>query len=385
MSRFFTISEAVDLRLLSNEDYQKRDRMRLLKWSKFVWQDLNITAIKKATRKKFAINKRTMSVDLPCNTLQLSSVSVVDKCGVEYPVYRNKRIFDNSDIVDVGAAKNCACEFECNNTLCNTIKNYEAVIETLQDYTPTSGSNLVDFECVSRKGIDDQGFFYEQKQYPKRIYTDGVWTDTILYTETNKLCKVETDDNGCVCDTEANIEALCSCCNINDVNTSLCCIGGTAEEPPKDNCDTWIYRCNTKMDWFMTQCGCFPYCCNSENIYNISELGDRLLFPHNFGWDNVIVRYYEDLSGPDLQIPIIALNTFVVGLMWWDCQFNDKKQALADKYGLQYSRMKGGLVKEINKYRIAELAMIVAPPRFIPSFIAGRTNQYEGNYRFFYN
>ena len=135
----------------------------------------------------------------------------------------------------------------------------------------------------------------------------------------------------------------------------------------------------------MTQCGCFPYCCNTENIYNISELGDRLLFPHNFGWDNVIVRYYEDISGPDLQIPIIAINTFVMGLMWWDCQFNDKKQALADKYGLQYSRMKGGLVKEINKYRIAELAMIVAPPRFMPSFISGRTNQYEGNYRFYYN
>ena len=383
--RFFSPKEAVDIRMLGNDDYQKRDRMRLLKWSKYVWQDMNLTTVKKAVRRRYKINKRTNSVDMDCKFLQLSSVSIVDECGIEYPVYRNNKIMANSDIVDVGAAKNCACEFECNSALCNTIKGYEAVIETLQDYTPTSGNTLVDFDCVSRKGIDDQGFFYEQKQYPKRIYTDGVWTDTILYTETNKLCKVEVDGNGCVCDTDENVNAICDCCNVSSVNSSLCCFGGTADTPPNDVCDTWIFRCNSKMDWFSTQCGCFPFGCMQENFYNISELGDRLLFPANFGWDSVIVRTYEDIDLKDLQIPIISIDTFITGLMWWDCRFNDKKQQLATKYGMDYSKLKFGLLKELNKYRIAELAMIMAPPRYIPSFISGGSNKYEGSHGFYRN
>ena len=202
-----------------------------------------------------------------------------------------------------------------------------------------------------------------------------------MYTETNKLCKVETDDNGCVCDTEENLNLICNCCGINEVNTSLCCIGGTAETPPKDNCDTWIYYCNNKMDWFTTQCG--MYCSGSSftNIYNISELGDRLLFPPNFGWDHVIVRYYEDEGINDIKIPVIALRVFVMGLMYWDCMFNDKKQPLADKYGVQYSRMKQGLVVDMNRFRLSELAMIMFPPRTIPSYMVGYTNQYEGGRR----
>jgi hypothetical protein len=373
MSRFFKPIEAVDLRLLGNQDYQKRDRMRLLKWAKYVYQDMNLSVIRKATRRRYAINKKTNSIDLPCNNLQLSSVSVVDKCGIEYPVYRSHKVFANSDIIDVGAAKDCGCEYECSHNLCHTIKGYEAVVETLTDYNP-DGSE-VSFECTSRKGVDDQGFFYEQKQYPKRIYEDGVWTETILYTETNKLCEVEVDDNGCVCDTEENINAVCGACGISNVNTNLCCIGGTAETPPSENCDTWIYYCASKAEWFSAQCG-RPVAFN--NIYNISELGDRILFPANFGWDSVIIRYYEDTKMSDMEIPVIAIDVFVTGLMWWDCRFNDKKQQLAEKYSRDYSRLKFGLFKMLNKYRLAELAIIFAPRITIPSFIVGKSNKYEG-------
>jgi len=378
MSRFFTPKEAVKIRTLGNSDYQQRDKMRLLKWSKFVWQDMNLTIIKRTIRKRFKIDKRTRSIDMPCSFLQFSSVNVEDACGNEIPVYRNQRVKD--DLVDVSAIKDCACEYKCGYKLCNTIKGYEAIVSTKEDKNP-NGTD-VSFECVDRKWVDSQGFFYEQTQYPKRIYENGVWTETILFTEDRKLCKVEVDENGCCCDTEHNVDAVCTACGIDTVDSNLCCIGGTAEKPPNDTCNTWTYYCNSKLDWFSIQCGIYPVGYRGfNNVYNISELGDRIIFPHNFPFDEVILRWYEDTGMNDLQIPIISIDTFVTGLMWWDCRFNDNKQALADKYGRMYATLKFGLLKEINKYRVAELGQIVTPSRYMPSYINSRTNQTEGSFR----
>jgi hypothetical protein len=382
MSRWISVIDAVDLRLLGSGDFQKRDRLRLTKWAKFVWQDMNLTTIKRAIRQRFTINRKTRSIDMPCEFLQFCSVNVEDECGNEIPVYRNPRVKD--DLVDVSAAKNCNCEYKCGYKLCNTIKGYEAIKSVKSDYLP-SGS-IKNFDCVDRKGIDDQGFFYQQLQYPQRIYesTNGinsVWIDTVLHTENKKLCKVELDENGCCCDSEANIDAVCHACGIDNVNPDYCCIGGTASKPPTETCNTWTYYCNSKLDWFSIQCGGFPRLnkeCN--NVYNISELGDRIIFPHNFGWEKVILRWYEDTGLDTLQIPVIAVDTFVFGLMWWDCQFNDNKQPLGDKYGRMYATRKFGLLKELNKYRVAELGKIVTPSRFIPSYVYSRTNQSESGY-----
>jgi hypothetical protein len=385
MSRFFKPEEAVRLRLLGNQDYQQRDRLRLLSFAPYVYRELNMLSIKKVVRKRIKITKRTNSIDMPCEFLKLCSINIEDRCGIEYPVYRNHRILEDSDVVDVGAVKNCACEYKCGHDLCNTIKSYVATIETVADKMP-DGTD-VEFECVSRKGVDDQGFFYEQLQYPKRIYEDGEWVDTVLYTETNKKCKVEVDENGCCCDTEANIEAVCTACGIDNVDTGLCCIGdcvgGSADEAPNDNCHTWTYYCDSRMDWLSVQCGGFPYGCPNTPTYNISELGNRIIFPANFGYDTVIVRWYEDVSLKDMEIPVVAIDTFVMGLMAWDTRFNDKKQNINSKYEKIYGRLSFNLIKELNKYRITDLAEIMAPRAYIPSAIQGRTNKYEGGGYFY--
>jgi hypothetical protein len=230
----------------------------------------------------------------------------------------------------------------------------------------------VSFECVDRKGImGDQ--FYEECQFPIRQYVSGVWINTILTTERKVLCTVEVDANGCVCDTETNINNICNACGIQNNNNTQCCVGGTANCPPRDSCDTWTYYCDNKMDWFSIQCGQFPFFqkgCN--NIYNISELGDRLIFPHNFGWDKVIIRWYPDTGLNEIKIPMIAVNTFIMGLKWWDTQFNDKKQREAAVFGRNYALMKFGLLRELNKYRLAELKMILTPPMFVPSNVLSR-------------
>ena len=385
MSRFIPIQEVVMLPMLGERDILQRNKGRYLKWSKYVWQDMELGSVKIAQRRFFEINKRTRSVDLPCDFLQLCSVNVVDKCGVFYPVYRNEKLFEHSDTVDVPAENDCACEYKCGYKLCNTIKGYVAIQSCKEDFMPNG--DQIEFDCVDRKAVSPNGFLYEEKQYPLRVYESGIWVDTIKHTEQIKLCEVKVDEHGCCCDTEENIDAVCSSCGINDCNDNIP-LGGTANLPPNPQDNTWIYYCNSKSDWFSVQCGQYPYGYdrNCNNIYNISELGNRLVFPHNFGYDRVMIRYYADVNLNDLQIPLIAVDTFVMGLKWWDKKYsnNPAEQALAVVFGKQYALMKFGLLRELNKYRIAELGKIFTPPKYIPSYTLGRYNIYWNQYGYGY-
>lgn len=375
MSRFIPVQEAIRLPLLGERDYLQRSKGRYLTWAKWVWQDMELSSVKIARRQFFNINKRTRTVDLPCDFLQLCSVNVIDHCGVFLPVYLNDRLHD--DMTDVAAAKDCACEYKCGYKLCNTIKGYEAIQTVKSDYLPNG--DPIEFNCVDRKAVDANGFLYTETQSPLRIYESGIWTDTILHTEQTKLCEVTVDKNGCCCDTEENINNVCNSCGITDCDYQPP-LGGTANVSPEPQDNTWIYYCNTKMDWFGVQCGNYPhgYNRNCNNIYNISELGNRLIFPHNFGYDRVMIRYYADVNLNDLQIPVIAVDTFIMGLKWFDNKYsnNPAQLALADKFGRQYALMKFGLLRELNKYRIAELAKIFTPPKYIPSYTLGRYDQY---------
>lgn len=376
MSRFVPIQEVVDLPMLGNDDILKRSKGRLLKWAKYVWEDLNITTLKVAKRQLFQINKRTNTVDLPCETFnQLCSVSVIGPNGVIYPVFRNDKLHD--DITEVAAMKDCACEYKCGGVLCNTIKGYEAITTTKSDFLPNG--NPISFTCVDRKSVDGNGFFYAETQYPMRIYESGVWVNTILYTENTKLCKLEVNHRGCIMDTDKNINDVCNACGIpqkDDIPN-----GGDANSfhnNPQVN--TWRYFCNSKLDWFSFQCGNFHnWNRDANNIYNISELGDRLIFPSSFGFDKVLVRWYEDVNLADLQIPLTAVDTFVMGLKWWDSKYNDKKMKESAAYGIQYSKMKWGLLLELNKYRIAEMKQIVSPHVYVPSYNSNIGNRNTGN------
>jgi hypothetical protein len=378
MSRFIPVQEVIKLPMLGSNDLLMRSKGRYLTWAKWVWDDMNLSSMKVAERQYFQINKRTNSIDLPCDFTQLSSVNIVH-CGVFYPVYRNESIRQN-DYTEVASAKDCACEYKCGYKMCNTIKGYEAVKTVLCDKNP-DGSD-VSFTCIERKAIDGNGFLYTQTQYPLRVYLSGVWVETILHTENTKLCKVEVDEHGCCCDTEENINNICGACGLDDSQDAIP-FGGDANNPPNVKDNKWIYYCDNKADWFSVQCGNFsrglPRECN--NVYNISELGNRLIFPHNFGFDRVMIRYYVDPNLNDMQIPRIAVDTFVNGLLWFDKKYssNAKDQALAAIFERKYALMKFGLLRELNKYRIAELAKIIAPKKYLPQTTLGWGNFYFGS------
>ena len=370
MATFLTVDEAIEIALLGNNDFLQRDKMRMKKWAKFVYDDMKMNVLRLPQRQFFQIDKKTNSIQLPCLANQVSSVNIVDKWGTIFPVWKNERLL--GDVVDIAAESDCSCEYKCGNKLCNTIKNYVATVETLTDKMP-DGSN-VSFECVSRKTIDKNGFLIEQKQYPQRIYESGVWTDTILYTENIRLCAVEVDENGCVCDTEQNINSVCDTCCGND---TVIPFGGTSEKPPCEGVETWKYYCNTKLDWLGVQCGCDVKCYNPyRDTYNISETGNRIIFPANFGFDRVLVRYYDTTATNDILIPLIALDAFIMGLKWWNVRFDDKKQPLAEKYSSDYTKMKWGLFSILNKRRVSELRMMMTPPVYMPSYINNLNTTY---------
>lgn len=378
MKTFLTVDEVIDLPLLGNGDILKRGKGRMAKWAKLVYQDLQLNVLKMPNRQYFNINKRTNSINLPCEYSQVSSVNIRDRFGIFYPVWRNERL--TGDVVDIAASRDCACEYNCGYKLCNTIKSYEATTEVIEDKMPDNSD--VSFTCVTRKTIDSTGNFVEQKQYPQRVYESGVWVDTVLYTENIKLCAVEVDNNGCVCDTDSNIELLCNtCCT----NTDQIPFGGTSWNPPCDNqnIDTWRYYCNSKLDWFSVQCGQDIRCFNPfRDIYNISEEGNRLIFPPSFGFDKVLVRWYGVQSTGDIKVPLIAADTFATGLLFYDHEystdFNDQK--LASIFGDKYSKKKWGLFSDLNRRRIAEYRMILTPPVYVPSYIGLNSSNNVNNY-----
>jgi len=372
MAKFDHINDVAESLCIRSGDPLMRNKALFLEVAPDVWQDMNEGVLKIAQRVKipvrqlFHINKKTNSIDLPCNTLRLRSVDIYHQ-GIFYPVFRNENIEDENDFVDVGQTKDCACEYKCGYSLCNSIKGYEVLNHTEHDFDPNG--NPLTFNCVDKKVING-GFLYEQKQSPLRVYLSGVWTETVLHTEDIKLCEVEVDKNGCCCDTQANIDAICHSCGIGHNDNSKICVGGTASTPPNANCDTWIYYCNSKLDWFNVQCGSYPFFRHGRhNVYNIDATGKRLIFPHNFGWDKVVVTIYVDIDLNNLMIPYMAKETFMTGLQYFANTNNPKKQQDAAVFGDKYSRQKWGLFLDLNKYRISELRMMTTPPVFVPSYL----------------
>lgn len=372
MPRFEPVEDIIDSLCLRTGDIGRRMKGLYLDCAIEVWDDMNEGAlklcerIKMPVRKEFFINKMTNSIDLPFDVKKVNSVSIRDRFGNLYPVYRNDKV--DSDLVDISVIGNCACENNCAYHLCNTIKGYEAVTTVKADKNP-DGSD-VEFTCIDKKVVVGE-ILYQQFQYPEREYLSGVWTRTYLKTENKQLCTLEVDSNGCVCDTQSNIDAVCNSCGINTVDTTKCCIGGTSNTPPDPNCHTWIYSCINKLDWFNVQCGGLARMGHRiNNIYNITSTGKQLIFPANFGWGSVVIRFFEDIDLFDIVVPYIAKPAFMAGLQLYAATNHERKQQLAAVFSKKYSALKQALLNDLNKYTVDEYQMILTPPVYIPSYLS---------------
>jgi hypothetical protein len=417
MAIFYSASDAIDLALLGNDDYTKVEKMRLLKYAKYVYDDMNMQVIKEAKRGFFKINKRTNTVEMPENAYRLSSVNVFDGRRF-WPVFRNDDSELHDDIVDVSAKKNCACQYQCGNSICNMVNGYVAVTSQVSDVMPNG--TPVTFTAVNRLVSDRQGFVYMQTQAPLHVYTNGVWTNTILNTVNTTSCRCEVDSNGCILDTPENWNNICQVCGFPPPNQTPP-VGypfPATQSPPFLNppvlpwppppsnvipnvfqpangpipfggdansfcgsttVNTWAYYSNSRADWLGVQCGLYNSMKNFRNIYNINEEGNKLIFPHNFGFDKVMLRWYENISAKDIKISIDEVSCFATGLLWWRYRHDPKNQNLEMKFGKDYADQKFGLLMERNKYRIQEQRMSLTPPVCIPAYW-GRERGNRGMY-----
>lgn len=357
MAKFIPIDEVILSACMGDNDILQRKKMKYLFWAKKIWNsDLNLTSVKEAKREIIGIDKRTRTLELPCDAVSVSGVYIIGAFGEFYPVYRNDRL--HNDIVDIAANKNCNCT--CKNELCNMIKGYEAVVETIESENPDG--SIGSFTCTTRKAFNEDGQYQEIKQYPKRIYTDGVWTSTEVATEVINLCALEVDAAGCVVDCEENYQKVVQygCYGQCPTVFSTDQVVGTSCIVEQGICKS-LYGWETGVNF----AGCGGYLNNS---YNITEEGNRLIFPYNFGFDQVLVRYYADIQLQDMKIPAIAEEAFIVGLKYWETLIDEDKQGLNRVYSEKYSKLKWALLQELNKQNSSEMKMSLTPPIYIPGF-----------------
>lgn len=200
---FIKIEEIVTDTCHAIGDYLERNKMKFLRIAKRVYNDdLKMGSIRKPVRQFFNIDKSKNTIQMPCDFHRLSSVSYMDNLGQFHPLYRNERLHD--DIVDIAAVKDCGCK--CGGKLCNTIKNYESIVQDVQAELPSG--QMQTFRTEYYKGVDGNGVLYEVRKFPQAVFNNGGWTDTVLTTEKRELCQLETE-NGCVKDCKENLEKVC--------------------------------------------------------------------------------------------------------------------------------------------------------------------------------
>lgn len=351
MPKFITISQIADQANFLVRDYQQLDRLRFNKLAAdFVFPDLQLDIIKEAKRVFLYVDKRTNTIDIPCDNIEISSVSWVDQWGIIHPVYRNTRL--HNDIVDAGATKNCACT--CSSDLCNMIKGYESVITYVDAKMPDDSTQT--FTCTNRKYYDSEGNYFEQTQSPQREYENGEWVDTVLATTDTELCKLELDANGCVRDCDENYRLVTSCgCSFYSNECST-----TPQLPP-------AIQGFTLAQNYAIECGrWFAIPCYFNNIYNINDEGTKLIFPYNFAFDRILLRYYSDTPMREMKVPFMASYAFICGIMWYNICFDPRQTQLERLLSKRYVDAKFALIQELNKISQDEMRMIMNPPVYVP-------------------
>ncbi len=349
-SAFCTLEEIVEDACFSMDDFLLRNKMKFLRIGKRVYNDdLKLSAVKIPKRQFFYINKTNNTIQMPCDFHHLSGVSWMDKSGQFHPLYRNEKL--NDDIVDIKAKKDCACS--CGGTLCNLIKSYESIVEEVEFDTPNGGTET--FSCMTIKGVDGNGWYYETIQYPIAVYEDGVWVSNELKTEKRDLCKLEYDaETGCVLDCPENEEAVTSCA----------CSHRT------DDCGSnQLVAITSKMDTYMIECGTwFSRNYGFKNIFNISEEGDRLIFPSDIPIDKVLVRYYTVNDVKNIKVPLAARSTMITGILYENVRFKTDRDSLllTRELGQRFANEKFALIGELNKYNAASKTQIMSPVAYIP-------------------
>lgn len=321
-----SVDEVIRSLMRRENDTMERNFLRYRSVARDVFRDLNLGAIKYTERRLIEVDKNTNSIKLPCNYLKLSSISVIDECDKIHTLIHNKNLTD--DIVDVSAKKDCGCECGCQDSLCGTVKNYEAIIEEVTEQMPDDSEKV--FQKITRKILYPDGSLRVSYTYPIRKYTDGVWTTTEDVTDEEQICKLEVKKCGCLVNNDDNETALNACCNAENIQTDFGC----------------------------------TVCDDGSLEYNFSEQGDRIFFPSNFSFEKVLLRFYVESKVKEILVPLIAKSAYMAGLKFFASEYDDKvPQSRLATFKTGYNNKKDLLALDISKLTIAEVHKALIPKR----------------------
>ena len=296
-----------------------------------VFRDMNLNVIKDTKRYFIEVDKRTNTITIPDGFLFRSSLSVVDECNQIIQIAANPSIV--RDIVDIAADKDCHCECGCKGSLCGQIAKYEPILHETQELMPNGSTQT--FTSTTIKKVNPDGSFVIERTMPVRKYgTDGVWLGVELDTQTESLCQLEVKDCGCVKETEKNICAVNACCNAAT---------------------------------FESECGCGTCVPMPPVAYNFTEEGNRIAFPSNFPYDQVLLRAYFEPDPKNLLIPLVAKNTFLYGVKAFAVEYDDKQPLWRIQlFDRRYEKGKEELFTLLNRISIGDVNKILNPHRCFP-------------------
>lgn len=284
-----------------------------------VYIDLNLHAMRMTKREWLHVDNRTKSIKKPDGCLLACSISVIDHCGNLVPLIVNTNL--KSDIVDISQDKDCHCECGCSSELCGNIKNYELMTEVISAKKPDG--TTYPFVATTRKKINRDGSLVIERVFPQAKYVNGVWTETSLVTDEEFLCKLEMEECGCVKQTPQNIEAVHACCG----------------------------------ERFYDECGrTFHHCCETHDpTFNVSEGGDRIIFPSGFMYEKVLFRFFYDAPTPKLLVPVVARRAIMYGIKE-DLEVFDRKPSMqkANMFSSKYTIEKTRMQKLFTRYSLKE-------------------------------
>jgi len=329
-----SLAEVVQSILDRVDDYRGVGFRKYFSIAKDVYRDLNLMSIRWTKRYLMEVDKQTNSIKLPSDFLLLSSISIVDENGRIIPLDINNNITE--DFVDVSAGRHCGCKCGCNNELCGQVKNYEVVYGKVS--APMPNGTMQQFDTYSRKTIYPNGDYYHEYSIPVTEYADGEIVSTTLQEKKEFICKLETEECGCVKNCQPNIDKLNECCGPN---------------------------------LFAVECGCdLTKYCSSPLTYGYENFSDRITFDSEFKYDHVLLRYYVNSNGGDIRVPVIARMGIIYGVMLQGIPFEKVTgySALAQqRRQIQFERLyeaeKINIFRILNRLSLKKFLGTISPKR----------------------
>lgn len=199
------LSAVVDDFCLAQGNMKQTQIAAQYRHARWAWKELFRTTLWFVNKKQLFVDKTTHTIKLPSDCERVLNVQFVDCYGIYHPLGFNPNI---NTLPLYEEEKKCSCD-KCDgseDTLCAMLDDIKMTTETIE-------LNGTDYTKTTWVRYSEGGQIQESTHTP-------YWnpeTDAVEYIdEIRTICEVETNSNGCICNTEKNKELLRTHCGCTD-------------------------------------------------------------------------------------------------------------------------------------------------------------------------